>query len=106
MTNHRTTDEYTERPFVAGTVRKFSVLIILGWLAITAVVTFSVPSLEQVAKERAVSLSLKDAPSTKAAMRTSELFKESNTGSVAMVVLEGKGPLGDDAHHYYDNLIS
>ena len=38
-------------------------------------------------------------------MRIGELFKESNTDSVAMVVLEGERPLGDDAHHYYDNLI-
>ena len=37
--------------------------------------------------------------------RIGELFKESNTDSVAMVVLEGDQPLGEDAHHYYDNLI-
>ena len=57
MSNHRTSNEHTERPFVARMVRKFSVLVILGWLAIIAVVNFCVPSLEQVAKERAVSLS-------------------------------------------------
>ena len=38
-------------------------------------------------------------------MRIGELFKESNTDSVAMIVLEGEQPLGDDAHQYYDNLI-
>jgi putative drug exporter of the RND superfamily len=105
MSSDRTSDERTERPFVAGTVRKFSVLVILGWLAIIVVVSFCVPSLEQVAKERTVSLSTKDAPSIKAARRIGELFKESNTDSVAMVVLEGNRPLGDDAHRYYDNLI-
>jgi RND superfamily putative drug exporter len=87
-------------------VRKFSLLIILGWLAITVVVSVCVPSLEQVAKERAVSLSTKDAPSVKAMMRIGEVFKESSTDSVAMIVLEGERPLGDDAHRYYDNLIS
>jgi RND superfamily putative drug exporter len=87
-------------------VRKFSPLIILGWLAITVVVSFCVPSLEQVAKERAVSLSTKDAPSVKAMMRIGEVFKESSTDSVAMIVLEGERPLGDDAHRYYDSLIS
>jgi RND superfamily putative drug exporter len=106
MSNHRASNEQTERPFVARTVRRFSVLIILGWLAITVVVNVCVPSLEQVAKERAVSLSPKDAPSIKAMMRVGEQFKEWNTDSVAMVVLEGERPLGDDAHHYYDNLIS
>ena len=105
MSNYRTSNEHTERPFVARTIRKFAVLIILGWLAITAAVNLFVPSLEQVAKERAVSLSTKDAPSIKAMMRIGELFKEWNTDSVAMVVLEGDRPLGDDAHHYYDNLI-
>ena len=34
-----------------------------------------------------------------------EDFKESNSGSVAMIVLEGQQPLGDDAHRYYDRLI-
>jgi putative drug exporter of the RND superfamily len=105
MSNHRASNGHTERPFVARTVRKFSVLIILGWLAITVVLNVCVPSLETVAKERAVSLSPKDAPSIKAMMRIGEVFKEWNTDSVAMVVLEGDRPLGDDAHHYYDNLI-
>ena len=105
MSSHRTSNERTERPFVAGMVRKFSVLVILGWLAIIGALSFFVPSLEQVAKERAVSLSVKDAPSIKAMMRIGELFKESNTDSLAMVVLEGERPLGDDAHRYYDNLI-
>jgi RND superfamily putative drug exporter len=87
-------------------VRKLSLLIILGWLAITAVVSLCVPSLDQVAKDRAVSLSAKDAPSVQAMMRIGQLFKESSTDSVAMVVLESDRPLGDDAHRYYDDLIS
>ena len=32
-------------------------------------------------------------------------FKESNSDTVAMIVLEGQQPLGDDAHKYYDRLI-
>ena len=106
MRRHSTSDERTERPFLARMVRKFSLLIILGWLAITVVVSVCVPSLEQVAKERAVSLSTKDAPSVKAMMRIGEVFKESSSDSVVMIVLEGERPLGDDAHRYYDNLIS
>jgi len=105
MSSHSTSNERTKRPFVAGTVRKFSVPIILAWLAITAMVSIGVPSLEHVAKERAVSLSAQDAPSIKAMKRVGELFKESNTDGVAMIVLEGQQPLGDGAHQYYDNLI-
>ncbi len=32
-------------------------------------------------------------------------FKETNSDSVAMIVLEGQQPLGDDAHTYYNSLI-
>ena len=32
-------------------------------------------------------------------------FKESNSDSFAMLVLEGQQPLGDDVHTYYDGLI-
>ncbi len=79
--------------------------IILGWLALTALVSIAVPSLEQVAKERAVPLSTKDAPSVKAMARMGEVFKESTTDSAAVIVLEGQQPLGPDAHKYYDDLI-
>ena len=37
--------------------------------------------------------------------RMGEDFKESNSDSVAMIVLEGQQRLGDDAHQYYDRLI-
>ena len=32
-------------------------------------------------------------------------FKESNSDSFAMIVLEGQQPLGDDAHRYYAGLV-
>ena len=34
-----------------------------------------------------------------------EVFEESNSESMAVLVLEGQQPLGDDAHRYYDDLI-
>lgn len=105
MSTHRTSNETTERPFVARMVRKCSVPVILGWLAITLLVSLGVPPLERVANEHAVSLSAQDAPSIKAGTRIGELFKESNSDSVAMIVLEGEQPLGDNAHRYYENLI-
>ena len=39
-------------------------------------------------------------------MRIGEVFKESNSDSVAMIVLEGEQPLGEDAHKYYDEFNS
>jgi putative drug exporter of the RND superfamily len=92
-------------PFVARTIRRFSVPIILGWVAITVILGVAVPSLEQVEKTHSLSLSAGDAPSFKAAKRMGEDFKETNSDSVAMIVLEGQQPLGDDAHSYYNGLI-
>ena len=86
-------------------VRKLSVPIILAWLAVTLLVSLAVPPLEQVAKQRAVSLSAQDAPSMKSMTRISELFKEPSTDGVAMIVLEGQQPLGAQAHQYYDDMI-
>jgi RND superfamily putative drug exporter len=34
-----------------------------------------------------------------------EVFKRSDSGTAAVILLEGQAPLGDDAHHYYDRLI-
>ncbi len=92
-------------PLVARTIRRFSVLIILGWLAITLLVSTGVAPLEQVAAEHSVSMNPKDAPSLEAIMRMGEKFKESNSDSFALIVLEGEHPLGDDAHKYYGGLI-
>ncbi len=68
-----------------------------------------VPPLEQVEHEHSVSLNPPDAPSLIAAKRATEDFEQSGqsgSGSLAMIVLEGQQPLGDDAHKYYDRLIS
>ena len=93
------------RPFIARTIHRFSVLIILAWLAIAVILTIGVPSLEQVEREHSLSLSPPDAPSFNGMTRMGELFKESNSESVAVVVLEGEQPLGDNAHRYYDGVV-
>jgi RND superfamily putative drug exporter len=105
MSSHGMSNERTRRPFAAATVRKLSVPIILGWLALAVLVSIGVPSLEQVTKERAVSLSTKDASSVQAMRRMGQVFKESDSDSLAMIVFEGTQPLGDEAHRYYDDLI-
>ena len=95
----------TTPPFAARTIHRFSVLIILAWLAITVIITIGVPPLEQVAKEHSVSVDPTDAPSFKAMKRMGEVFNESNSNNVAMIVLEGQQRLGDDVHQYYNRLI-
>jgi putative drug exporter of the RND superfamily len=74
-------------------------------LAIVVLVSTSVPPLEQVATQRQVSLSPKDAPSVQAMERMGAKFKESDSDSFAMLVLESDRRLGDDAHVYYNSLI-
>jgi RND superfamily putative drug exporter len=105
MSNGHWGNEQTRKPFVARTIYRFALLIILAWLAITVLVSAGVPPLEQVEKDHSVSLSPKDAPSFDAMKRMGDDFKESNSDSVAMIVLEGEQPLGNDAHQYYNRLI-
>jgi RND superfamily putative drug exporter len=90
---------------VARTIRRFSLFVILAWVALTLLVTFAVPSLERVGQQHSVSMSPKDAPAAQAMRRMGKDFKESDSDSFAMVVLEGQQPLGDDAHKYYAELV-
>ena len=94
------------RPRIPAFIRTFSPLIIIGWVAITVLVTVGVPPLEVVEREHSVSLSPADAPSIKAGERMGEVFQLSTGGSIAVIVLEGQRALGPDVHKYYDGLIS
>jgi putative drug exporter of the RND superfamily len=105
MTAEHMGNEHTTPPFVAGRIHRFSVPIILAWLAITVIVSIGVPPLEQVEQDHSVSLAPTAGPSFKAMKHMGEDFKESNSDSSAMIVLEGQQPLGDDAHKYYDRVI-
>ncbi|MCV7350545.1 MMPL/RND family transporter [Mycobacterium parmense] len=86
-------------------IRRFAVPIILFWLGVVVVFSAFVPSLEKVGEQRSVSLSPSDAPSFQAMKRIGRVFKEGDTDSSAMIVLESDKPLGDDAHKYYDTLV-
>ncbi|ORW12164.1 RND family transporter [Mycobacterium kyorinense] len=92
-------------PLIGRTIHRFSVLVILGWVALTLLVTFAVPSLERVGQEHSVSMSPQDAPSVQAMVRMGKDFQESDSDSFAMIVLEGQQPLGEDAHKYYAELV-
>ncbi len=98
-------DTRTDRPPIARMIHAFAVPIILFWLAVVVILSVFVPSLEIVGQERSVSLSPKDAPSLVALKRIGHVFDEGQTDSVAMIVLEGSHPLGEDAHRFYDVMI-
>jgi RND superfamily putative drug exporter len=106
--------EHSRPPFIARTIRRFALLIILAWLLLTVISTLAsvggkwsaaIPSLERVAEKHSVSLMPKDAPSVQAMRRIGQDFKESNSDSSAMIVLEGQQPLGEDAQQYYSGLV-
>ncbi|MGE2692154.1 RND family transporter [Mycolicibacterium pulveris] len=97
--------EHRRHPLMARMIRKFAPLIILAWVALTLLVTFAVPSLEQVGRQQAVPMSPRDAPAVEAMVRMGQVFQESDSDSMAMIVVEGQQPLGDDVRPYYDGLI-
>ena len=106
--------ERTRPPFIPRTIRRFSLFIILAWLGLIVIANLAsvgwnwaaaIPSLERVGQQHSVSLMPKDAPSVQALTHMGKVFKESDSDSSAMIVLEGQQPLGDDAHQYYAGLV-
>ncbi|MGV0812917.1 MMPL family transporter [Mycolicibacterium boenickei] len=91
---------------IAKWIRRLSVPIIIGWIAVIGVVNTVVPQLEKVGEMRAVSMSPDDAPSMIAMKRVGEVFQEFKSNSSVMVVLEGDEPLEIDAHDYYDEIVA
>jgi RND superfamily putative drug exporter len=97
--------EQPRRVGVARWIRRLAVPIIVGWIALIAVLNLTVPQLEVVGEMRSVSMSPKEAPSVAAMMRTGKVFEEFDSDSSAMIVLEGDQPLGEDAHRFYDDMV-
>jgi RND superfamily putative drug exporter len=93
-------------PAIPRFIRLFCVPVLLGWLAVSAIVNFVVPQLEVVGQEHSVSMTPDDAPSLQATRLVGKLFEEFDSNSSAMIVLESEKPLDDEAHRYYDDLIT
>jgi putative drug exporter of the RND superfamily len=96
---------HPHRPFIPHFIRIFAIPIILGWVALTVVVNVAVPPLEIVGENHSAPMAPLDAPSMKAMMRMGHNFKEFNSNSTVMVVVESQQPLGAAAHHYYDDIV-
>ncbi|MDD4867926.1 MAG: MMPL family transporter, partial [Mycobacterium sp.] len=86
-------------------VRAFAVPILIAWLLVTVAVNVLVPPIESVARTHAVTMSPQDAPAMIAAKHIGAKFHESDSDSIAMIILESDKPLGAEAHRYYDGLI-
>src|ERR1700740_3728390 len=105
-TRHSLPSDAEKRPFIARAIRTLSVPIILFWLALTVVGNVVAPPLEEVGAAHSVAMTAKDAPSTIAMMRIGKNFQQFDSDTTAMVLLEGQNKLGDDAHRFYDALIT
>ncbi|MGL5440988.1 MAG: MMPL family transporter, partial [[Mycobacterium] stephanolepidis] len=89
-----------EPTFLAKWIRRLSIPILIFWVLL--VVLFGTQkSLDTVGKEQTVSLSPQSAPSMQAMKHMGQMFKESDSDSVAMIVLEGQERLGPGAHKFY-----
>jgi RND superfamily putative drug exporter len=99
------TTEKAHRPFIPHAIRLLAVPIIVFWVFVTVMVNVIAPSLEKVGEQHSAPMTPKDAPSMKAMLRLGHNFKEFDSNSTVMIVLEGQQPLGDAAHRYYDDLI-
>lgn len=88
------------------TIRWLALPIILFWIALTIVVNTVTPPLPEVAGTHSVSFSAHDAPSLIAMKRIGKDFQQFNSDTMAMVVLEGRDKLDDNAHRFYDTLIA
>jgi putative drug exporter of the RND superfamily len=93
------------RPYIPHSIRILAVPIILAWVFVTVLLNVAVPKLEIVGENHSAPMAPTDAPSMMAMMRLGHNFKEFDSNSTVMIVLEGEQPLGEDAHHFYDNII-
>ena len=94
-----------KRAFVPRLIRILALPIVLFWIVVAVLVNVIAPQLEVVGELHAAPMAPEDAPSMIAMKRMGANFKEFNSNSTIMIVVEGQKPLGPDAHAYYDEII-
>ena len=96
---------HPKRPLIAHSLRLLAVPIVLFWVSIAVIVNAVAPQLEVVGEAHAAPMAPADAPSMQAMKRMGANFKEFDSNSTVMIVVEGQQRLGEDAHPYYDGII-
>jgi RND superfamily putative drug exporter len=105
VSEHRLEEPTVKRPFLPRMVRVLAIPIIIGWALLAITTNTFVPKVEDVATELAGPEVPTYAPSQFALLHIGDKFKESNSTSLTMVVLESDHPLDDQDHQYYDGLM-
>ena len=95
----------SQAPFFPHMLRILAVPIVLFWVAVAVVVNVVAPQLEVVGELHSAPMAPEDAPSMKAMKLMGGNFKEFDSNSTVMVIIEGQQPLGQDAHDYYNEII-
>ncbi|WP_319454651.1 MULTISPECIES: MMPL family transporter [unclassified Mycobacterium] len=108
MTHAVTEPETTgapKRAVVPHLIRILSIPIVLFWVFVAVLVNVIAPQLEVVGELHSAPMAPEDAPSMKAMKLMGGNFKEFDSNSTVMIVVEGQQALGPDAHKYYDEII-
>ncbi|EFV13322.1 RND family transporter [Segniliparus rugosus] len=104
MSDNNSTQQ--KRSLLAKVVRKGSVLVVLAWIAFAVVVNVIAPQIEPVTHDNQGPLVPLDAPSTKALVHIGKVFKESDSNTLAMIVIEGDHKLNQQDHEFYSRLVA
>jgi RND superfamily putative drug exporter len=94
------------RPVIARLIRVLSIPIILLWVLAAVFLGLLSPSLDAVGDKHSVSLSPHDSLAFQSMMNIGAVFKQFDSDSTAMIVLEGQNKLGDSAHQFYNQIVA
>ena len=94
------------RPVIARLIRVLSIPIIVFWVLLAVALGMLSPPLDVVADKHSVSLSPHNSPAFQGMMNIGAVFKQFDSDSTAMVVLEGQDKLGDSAHEFYNQIVT
>ncbi|MDI3313878.1 MAG: RND family transporter [Mycobacterium sp.] len=103
MSEHRA--ERRNRPVIPAMVRVLAIPIIVFWGLLAVATNTFMPKVEDVAAELAGPMIPHYAPSQRSLLAIGAKFHESDSTSLAMIVLEANRPLVVADHYYYDDLM-
>ncbi|KAA8969230.1 RND family transporter [Mycobacterium sp.] len=103
MSEHRA--EQVKRPVIPRMVRVLAIPIIVFWGLLAVTTNTFMPKVEDVAAELAGPMVPHYAPSQRSMLAIGAKFRESDSTSLAMIVLEANRLLVVADHEYYDGLI-